>query len=123
MYGCHHASNPSYGGYNLTIGARALLKKTIIYGEIKKIKYESYYKGESHLGHDNPAQLLNSWCSISLPEDCKEIPYTDEAALFFHNLIFGMAQLSKRIQEHTFDQKNLLELISKGTGLLLPAKT
>lgn len=123
MYGNHHSATPARGGYSLKIAAMAKLKKTITYGETEKIKYENYYKGESHLGTENPAQLLNSWCSMSLPEFPKEIPYSDEAALFFHNLLFGMARLSKRIQEQTFDQKNLLELIAKGGGLLLPEKT
>lgn len=43
----------------------------------------------------------------------KEIPYTDEAALFFYSLLMGMAQISRQIREATFQQENLLALISK----------
>ncbi len=123
MYGDHCSSKLAKGGYGLIVGAKAVMKKTLTYGETKKIKYEGYYKGGHHLTYENPAQLLNSWASIKLPDDAKEIPYTDEAALFFHNLMLGMSQLSKRIQEATFDQQNLLKLISEGSGLLLPERT
>ncbi|MDY0292843.1 MAG: hypothetical protein RBR02_10980 [Desulfuromonadaceae bacterium] len=119
MYGEHHSSQPSNNGYSLTIGARAKTKITYKYGEREKVEYEDYYKGGSHLGHDNPAQLLNSWTSFSL-KNFKEIPYSDESALFFHNLMLSMAKISKMIQEHTFNQENLMRLIASGTnGFLL----
>jgi hypothetical protein len=119
-FGRHHAQAPARGGYSLSIGAVALTKTTKTYGTIKKVTYKPYYKGESHLGNDNPAQKLNSWCGISIPEGAREIPYTDEAALFFYDLMMGMARLSKMIQDHTFETESLLQLIenSKGTALL-----
>ena len=118
-YGNHHAATPSDGGYALKIAAKALLKITHKYGDTEHIEYRNYYKGGSHLGHDNPANLLNSWCSLTLGKNPKEIPYSDKAALFFHKLLLGMAQTSKSIQEATFDQDNLLELIAKDSNLLL----
>lgn len=121
QFGSHHAASPAKGGYSLTIGARALTRRTIRYGDSCTVKYETYYKGESHLGHDNPAQLLNSWVSYQLPENCKEIPYSDEAALFFHRLLLGMATLSRQIQDSTFDQTALLALIAKQDNALMLA--
>lgn len=120
-YGNHHAASPCEGGYSLTIGARALLKKVTRYGSAEKVEYKPYYKGESHLGVDNPAQLLNAWCGVSLGKGAREMPYSDEAALFFHTLMQSMAMLSKQIQEHTFDPDDLAALISKGGFALLPA--
>jgi hypothetical protein len=122
LYGNHDSAKPCRGGYSLRVGAQAMMKKTLVYGETKRVKYSFYYKDGSHHDHDNPAELLNSWSSFSLPDNAKEIPYTDEAALFFHNLLLGMAQLSKKIQEQTFGQEKLLELIAKGHKLL-PEKT
>ena len=119
-YGRHYANTPSPGGYSLTIGAVAYIKTTHKYGEKEKIEYDRYYKDDGdHHGHDNPAELLNSWCSFSIPDDAKEIPYTDEAALFFHNLMLGMAKLSLMIQNSTFDQGELLKLIESGSNSLL----
>lgn len=119
MYGQHHASQPSNNGYSLTIGAKAKTKITYIYGDCEKVEYVNYYKDGSHLNHDNPANLLNSWTSFNLT-NFKEIPYSDESALFFHNLMLSMAKISKMIQEHTFNQENLMRLIASGTnGFLL----
>ena len=119
MFGGHYASQPSEGGYSITIGAEAKLKIIYKYGDNEKIKYENYYKGGSHHGHDNPAELLNSWCSFSLGNNFKEIPYSDEGALFFHKLMLGMASLSQLIQNSTFEQDKLLSpvLCSKCTRL------
>ena len=118
MYGKHHSASPSEGGYSLTIGAEALVKKTISYGGKCNIEYDHYYKDGDHHGHDNPAEILNSWCSLRLPENAKEMPYTDEAAMFFHNLMLGMARLSKLIQESTFDEKKLMKCIESNLPLL-----
>jgi len=126
MYGNHHASNQSDGGYSLTIGARALKKITWTQGRKVTVEYESYYgvdeNGDelSHHETDHPAGRLNSWCSFYLNDDCKEIPYTDDAARFFNDLMLGMAKLSKLIQERTFDQENLMKLIALKTPLLAP---
>lgn len=119
MYGAHHANAPSKGGYTLTVGARAMTKTVYRYGESEKVKYETYYAGGSHHGKENPAEKLNSWCSFEL-DNFKEIPYSDQAALFFYNLLYGMARLSQMIQQHTFDQEDLTRLISSGAGPLLP---
>lgn len=118
MYGSHYASNVSKGGYSITIGARAKMKTTYKYGTNEKVKYADYYKDGSLHGHDNPAQLLNSWCSFELPDNPKEIPYTDDGALFFHKLMTGMASLSQLIQNNTFNQQNLLKLILSGNNPL-----
>lgn len=111
MYGGHYASNKNEGGYSLTIGAMAMVKVTSKVGERVSVKYNRYYKSGNHFDTSAPSGLLNSWTGFSLPKNPKEIPYTEEAALFFHNLMLGMARLSKQIQEATFDQSNLLAAI------------
>ena len=117
-FGQHTAQQTSKNGYSLTIGAVAKLKITYKYGDSKKIEYENYYKGGSHLGTEDSAQRLNSWTSFRL-EHFKEIPHSDESAEFFCNLMYGIAKISKMIQDSTFDQENLLKLIASGGGLLL----
>lgn len=124
MYGDHHATHPAKGGYSVVVGARAMLKRTYRFGDKTKVEYEFYNKGQSRLGHENPAQLLNSWVAQDLGPSPKEIPYTDEAALFFHSMLLGMATLCKRIQEATFDQQKLLEAIASRSGIpLLQSKS
>ncbi len=122
-FGGHHATNPAKGGYSIVIGARAMLKRTYRFGDQATVEYDYFYKGKSHLGYENPAQLLNSWTAQDLGPSPKEIPYTDEAALFFHTMLMGMATLCQRIQESTFDQERLQALIASQAGLpLLTAK-
>jgi len=119
-YGDHHATQGSEGGYSLTIGAKAMTKVTTAIGDRVSVEYRPYYKGANHLSNTaNAATLLNSWCSFSLPKHPKEMPYSDAAAMFFHNLMLGMAKLSKQIQEATFNQEDLLLLIESSNGNLL----
>lgn len=119
-YGNISVPRPSQDGYQLIIGAKAYSKRTISYGEVEKIKYEPYYgEGGNHLGKNNPAEILNSWTSFSLNKDnVSEIPYSDEAAIFFNELMLGMAKISKIIQDNTFDKNNLLNIINSGNKLL-----
>lgn len=118
-FGRHDSQNPSDGGFSLTVGAMAMTKTTRRFGKAEKISYNRYYKGDSHLGIENPAQKLNSWCSFSLPKNAREMPYTDEAAMFFFNLMMGVAKLSRMIQEATFDDTAIQHMIeNSGKNLL-----
>ncbi len=118
MYGSHHAGNRCKRGFSLIIGARAMTKRVSRIGDKETIKYKDYYKGESHLSNENPAALLNSWTAFDLPEHPQEIPYSDDAAIFFHQILLGMAKLSKNIQEATFNKTDLLSLIESKGNLL-----
>ena len=121
-YGGHHACRRAPGGYSLIVGAKAMMKKTTTYGKNVSVSYSSYYKGGSHLVHENPAQLLNAWCSMDLPEEASEIPYSDEAAMFFFGLLQSMAELNRRVQEFTNTPEKLALAISRNAGMLmLPA--
>jgi hypothetical protein len=119
-YGNHHSGNPSRDGYSLVIGARVVDKKTLRRGNTVTVKYEKVgAAGE----RNDPLYLLQSWAAFSLPDDCPEMPYSPEAALFFHRLLVGMAELSRRIQEFAHDEQRLLSVIANGGGSLLPAPT
>ena len=101
-------------GYFLSIAAQALTKTTKKYGDgIERVEYELYYKNGDHFGNENPAEKLNSWTDMSVDKNAKEIPYSDEAALFFHNLIYNMTKMVKKIQDYTADQEKLLQIIEQ----------
>lgn len=119
LYGAHNACDQAPGGYSLIVGAKAMLKKTTTYGKKSSSTYDYYYKGESHLGAENPAQLLNSWTSIQLPDEAREMPYSDEAAMFFFNLLMGMAELNRRVQDFTSTPEKLALAISRSAGVLM----
>lgn len=119
MFGCHHSSNIANGGYSLTVGAIAQLKTVYKYGDKEKIEYRDYFADGNNLGRENPAERLNSWCSFDLGRSPKEIPYTDEAAEFFYNLMYNIVKLSKMVQESTFGQERLLNFIANSSKNLL----
>lgn len=118
MYGGHYAGNEHKGGYSLTVGAKAMTKTTTKVGERTRIKYERYNQEVSHFDLSKPASLLNSWVGFNLASNAKEIPYSDQAAMFFYNIMLGMSKLSKQVQEATFDKDGLLEVIHSGQALL-----
>jgi hypothetical protein len=117
-FGDHHANKPSAGGYSLTVGARVYDKHTIRRGDAVKVTFE--HVSTSHVGEPtDPLCLLNGWASFSLPEkECKEMPYTPEAALFFHRMMESMAELSRRVQTFMHDEPRLLAAIQSGHKLL-----
>ena len=116
MFGGHHAAKVCDGGYSLTIGAKAKIKTTCTYGDKSKVSYEPYYGMGDHHSHDCPASLLNSWTAFNLPPGPSEMPYSDEAATFFHQLMIGMASISLRIQNFASDETMLLEEIKKAAA-------
>ena len=118
-YGNHDAVHGSKGGYSLTIGAQAFTRITTSYGELFEDRYELFYGEGDHLSSKCPASLLNSWGSFNLPREPREMPYTDEAAMFFHNLMLGMAEMSRKVQAFAADDETLLTLIEQGYTPLL----
>ncbi|MBU9200090.1 hypothetical protein KTD31_01565 [Burkholderia multivorans] len=120
-YGEHHSSNPSKGGYSLVIGARVYDKKTLKRGDVVTTTYEWVSGSHTPYAESDPLHLLQAWSSFTLPEKCAEMPYSPEAALFFHRLMLGMAELSRRIQEFAHDESRLLQVINSGGAALLPA--
>lgn len=122
-YGKLHAQNQSHG-YSMHIGAEAMTKKQTVYGGGKPILSYEYYYGTgddgrplSHHERQHPAGLLNSWVSFSLPDKCPEMPYTDEAALWFHQLMLRMAYMQRSIQQMLADQQRFIELVNNGLRL------
>lgn len=106
--------------YHIKVYARALVKTTKRFGQHKTVAYACYYAGGSHLGNENPAQKLNAWTNIGISdkEQANEIPYSDQSALFFNDLIWGIVKLAKLIQDHTFNKNDLFKTITSKQKLL-----
>jgi hypothetical protein len=118
MYGDHYAASPTPGGYSLIMGAQAMLRREIKHGDITRVEYGRWNGPRAdHRGSKHPAALLNGWCGFHLEASGfhpREIPYTDEAAEWFSRMLYGMATLSRLVQEQTFDNDRLLAAISAG---------
>lgn len=119
-FGDHHAARRADGGYSLTIGAKVVTQMIVDYGDRQEV-VNMPFKPERECddeGNLHPGLKLNEWGSFRLPENAKRMPYSDQAARFFDDLMFGMAKLSKLVQEKTFDQEDLMALIQSNQGLL-----
>ena len=105
--------------YHIKIYARAVIKTTKTFGEHKRVDYHDY-QGESIGNEISASEKLNSWSymGISDKEEINEIPYSDESALFFNEIIWGIVKLSKLIQDHTFNKDDLLKTITSKQKLL-----
>ena len=61
---------------------------------------------------------LNAWNTKPDLDKAKFIPYSDKAALFFYEMLEGIARLNKRLQDTTFEAENLMKCIEAGTFFL-----
>lgn len=106
-------------GFRLAVAVRAYRKTTTTYGGSSDTKYEMYY-GEGGRSSDLSisAARLNAWNASPPGDDAPEIPYSDEAADFFYDLMYAMAQLSRRVHEFTAEPERLLALIASGQRAL-----
>ena len=112
-YGNIHSSNPADGGYSLTIGARVYNKNLLRLPNGETITEYTWFD------RTEAGRALNSWRSFSLDTDtAEEMPYSDNAAIFFYDLLLGMATVSKKIQEMTSSREDILKLINNNTKLL-----
>jgi hypothetical protein len=122
-FGGHHATKQS-DGYSMHVGARAYTKTTRVYAQSDPVvDYELFYgigpdgRPNDHFEREHPAGLLNSWMSYYLPDPCDEMPYTDEAALWFHRLMQSMAEMQRRIQRMVQDKPKFIEVVNSGLNL------
>ena len=61
---------------------------------------------------------LNAWNTKPDLDKAKFIPYSDKAALFFYEMLEGIARLNKRLQDTTSEAENLMKCIEAGTFFL-----
>lgn len=85
------------------------------------------YLDPQDLQDGSPAAKLNSFTTLDVEtkgigkEWCKtrEMPYTDQAATFFYEVMLGMCALAERIDNVIANESRLLEAIEKGSTKLL----
>ena len=110
----HVPANYQYSdqvGYSIGLYAKALKRIDTISadGKIIDTRYENYYgEGGNHMRLNTPAEKLNAWTRMySRRAKVEEIPYSDEAALYFHNCICQMVEQAVKLRSY-FDKPELL---------------
>ena len=117
-------------GYRIGVGAAAFTKTTYTYRDgTSKSEFEYYYGKGDHLHARCPASRLNSWNHVGFSrngdiygEKIIEIPYTDEAAEFFYEMMYGICKIAQRLDEFIGTPDQLQLAIQNKTQLLIGNK-
>lgn len=131
-YGRHggelHATNHA-PLYSVGLGARVMDKVTYRRASGDKTIYKRHpdFPG-SHLSFDSPAKCLNAFAGLSIDPErstVEEMPYSDEAAMFFYDAMAAMCKLSEQVKNFLGDKQALMVAIEQRASLLLtgPSKS
>lgn len=107
--------------YGIGVAAVVMNKTTYTRSSSTKVEY-SRWRDESihHLAQQKTwAGRLNNFVRLSVkPKRMKEMPYTEEAAKFFYDMMIGVCRLADRIEEFFSSEENVLLAIERQTPLL-----
>jgi len=107
--------------YSVSLMAELSTKRTHTRGKIhRKVEYilMCFGAGEEVLGEFG--LLLNGFQKVQLPDDSREMPYTEEAAKFFYLSMMSLCKLDSGVKKFFADEKKVLKAIKSGSmGLLL----
>jgi len=119
-----HATNRAKF-YTVGFAAKCMLKITYVRASSSKIEYkQSPHKTPHHLDfpetyHDK----LNGFNCLSIgdPRYMQEMPYTEEAAKFFYEMMAGICALADRVEQFFGNTENVINAIAQGKSpLALP---
>lgn len=127
-------SDDHHGEYKVGFAARVVTKRTYVRLSGSKTAYLDEDGVESHHGTDQSWRAkLDAFNHMSVlgrsimtrheagfdkASNMREVPYTEEAAKFFYEVVIGICALANRIDTFFKDDKRLIEAISSGQKLL-----
>lgn len=111
------------------VAAQAFTKTTYARGEHREFKYEKAFNTHHP---ESSGELLNSFAGLNLMAkvnfhsgrvrelsgEIEEIPYTDEAADFFYNMMLDLCRMADRISSFMGDKEVVMAAIENNTNLL-----
>lgn len=113
----HGGSSPAPGGrYSVALGAHVFKRRTFTRPTGVKVTYTRPDFPNRHEKLDNPGEQLNTFIAMYPdPERSKIIPYSDEAAAFFVNVLMGLCKLSHQMDQFIGNDAQLQLSIARGT--------
>jgi len=101
---------------HFSIGINAEVRKKIVYkrASYESVKYETQQFDDDRLY----GEMLNSLVGASLPDSFMEMPYTEEAAKFFYNVMMNICQMAHKIETFFGDEDNVIKAIESQQPLL-----
>uniref|UniRef100_UPI0035C6A341 hypothetical protein n=1 Tax=Serratia quinivorans TaxID=137545 RepID=UPI0035C6A341 len=110
--------------YSVGAGATVLVKQTHTNARGSSIKYVGLNQSNDYLdkAEHHAAYRLNSFVRLrSNAPGYKEIPYTDEAAAFFFDMVIGLCRAAQKMSAFFSDEEAITNAIeNKAAVMLLP---
>lgn len=95
--------------YSIGVAAKVLWKVTTSRASSVKITYE--YPMEFHQDKKSAGARLNGFCGLTIGDPrygrIKEMPYSDEAAVFFYDMMMAMCKMAEKL-EHFIENRELV---------------
>lgn len=112
---------PFNSSHHYSIGVNAEVRKKIVYrrATYEDVKYERQGFDDDQLY----GEMLNSLVGASMPSEFSEMPYTEDAAKFFYNVMMNICQMADRIETFFGDEDNVIKAIESQQPLLSHAPT
>lgn len=111
-------------GYMVSLFASIEKKTTYTRGSVVEHKYSR--PDFANFSHSTYGERLN--CFVGLAEEggwmregieCEEMPYTEEAAKFFYEMLIGMCAFADKIETFFAEPDNVIKAIEGGATLLI----
>lgn len=113
-------SNTMYG---VGVGARVLVRQTHKTSRGETVKVVGLGGAENREWCQKSLfpvmNRLNEFTHIRLPDDSPTMPYSDEAAMFFTDMLMGLCNTAKRLSEFFADDARVSQAIENKAGLFL----
>lgn len=114
-------------GYMVSLFAKITKKTTYSRGDVAEVKYGM--TDFDNFSHTTYGERLDNFIGIHESSDwhspklvCEEMPYTEEAAKFFYDILIGMCTFADKIESFFEDKENVMLAIASGGRLLVAPK-
>lgn len=117
-----HACNTT-DAFVVGLYAQVLTKITVTRPSGTKVTFERFQSTDDHFNTDSWADKLNAFCGLDTDfsgddDSIQEMPYTEEAARFFYEMMLQLCYLAERLHGFFKDKKQLEFAIQKRILLL-----
>lgn len=114
------AAHQAVSKYSIAVGAKCVKRITYTRPSGVKVVFDRPDFPNNHHRSEHPGEMLNEFIAL-YPEGakCQVIPYSDEAAMFFVNLLTAMCKMSHQLDHFLGNEDNLRLAIARGGATAL----
>lgn len=118
--GSLNGSTQHHHTYSVGLAARCYVKVTAHRNSGDQVSYERTYGDGTHFSRDTYLQKLGQFVGLDFDlAQCKQIPYTEEAAKFFYDAMMSLCKLSDRIEGFFESPETVQKAIESRAGFML----